>query len=54
METRTRARYPEGVRTTPCILGAGERIFDGVPTQQLERTSVRATSLVTHVTYRRV
>lgn len=39
---------------TPCILGAGERIFDGVPPQRLERASVRATSLVTHVTYRRV
>lgn len=38
---------------TPCILGAGERVFDGVPPQQLERVSVRATSLVTHITYRR-
>ncbi|WP_309126906.1 dihydrofolate reductase family protein [Microbacterium sp.] len=38
---------------TPCILGAGERIFDGVPAQRLERASVRATSLVTHITYRR-
>lgn len=39
---------------TPCIIGAGERVFDGVPRQRLERTSVRATSLVTHITYRRV
>jgi dihydrofolate reductase len=39
---------------TPCILGAGERVFDGVPPQQLERASLRATSLVTHITYRRV
>ncbi|MBB5632561.1 dihydrofolate reductase [Cryobacterium mesophilum] len=39
---------------TPCILGAGERVFDGVPMQALERVSVRATSLVTHVTYRPV
>lgn len=37
---------------TPSILGAGERVFDGVPPQQLERVSVRAASLVTHITYR--
>lgn len=42
------------LHVTPCILGAGERIFDGVPPQRLERASVRSTSLVTHVTYRRV
>lgn len=41
------------LHVTPCILGAGERVFDGVPPQQLERVSVRATSLVTHLTYRR-
>lgn len=39
---------------TPAILGAGERIFDGVPAQRLERVSVRAASLVTHITYRRL
>lgn len=39
---------------TPCILGAGERIFDGVPSQRLERVSVRVASLVTHITYRPV
>ncbi|MGS0562414.1 dihydrofolate reductase family protein [Microbacterium aurugineum] len=39
---------------TPCIIGAGERVFEGVPPQRLERVSVRATSLVTHVTYRRI
>ena len=39
---------------TPCILGAGERVFDGVPPQALERVSVRAASLVTHITYRPV
>ena len=39
---------------TPCIIGAGERVFEGVPPQRLERVSVRATSLVTHITYRRV
>ena len=48
-ETRSSAWAP-----TPCILGAGERIFDGVPAQMLERVSVRATSLVTHITYRPV
>ena len=39
---------------TPSILGAGVRVFEGVPPQQLERVSVRATSLVTHITYRRL
>lgn len=39
---------------TACILGAGERVFDGVPPQALERVSVRAASLVTHITYRPV
>jgi dihydrofolate reductase len=39
---------------TPCILGAGERVFEGVPAQRLERVSVRAASRVTHVTYRPV
>ncbi len=39
---------------TSSILGAGERVFDGVPPQQLERVSVRAASLVTHITYRRL
>jgi dihydrofolate reductase len=42
------------LHVTACILGAGERIFDGVPPQPLERVSVRATSLVTHITYRPV
>jgi hypothetical protein len=40
------------LHVTASILGAGERIFDGVPAQQLERVSVRAASLVTHITYR--
>ena len=39
------------LHVTPCILGAGERIFDGVPPQRLERISVRVASLVTHMTY---
>jgi dihydrofolate reductase len=42
------------LHVTPSILGAGERIFDGVPPQPLERVSVRAASLVTHITYRPV
>jgi dihydrofolate reductase len=42
------------LHVTACILGAGERVFDGVPMQALERVSVRATSLVTHMTYRPV
>ncbi|MBX3140688.1 MAG: dihydrofolate reductase family protein [Trueperaceae bacterium] len=42
------------LHVTACVLGAGERVFDGVPPQQLERVSVRAASLVTHVTYRPV
>lgn len=39
---------------TPHVLGGGERIFDGVPPQRLERVAVRATPLVTHMTYRPV
>lgn len=42
------------LHVTPCILGAGERVFEGVPAQALERVAVRATSLVTHITYRPV
>jgi dihydrofolate reductase len=42
------------LHVTASILGAGVRVFDGVPPQQLERVSVRPTSLVTHITYRRV
>ena len=42
------------LHVTACILGAGERVFDGVPPQALERVSVRAASLVTHITYRPV
>jgi dihydrofolate reductase len=39
---------------TPFILGAGVRVFEGVPPQAMERVSVRPASLVTHVTYRAV
>jgi dihydrofolate reductase len=40
------------LHVTACVLGAGERVFDGVPPQRLERLSVRLASLVTHITYR--
>ena len=40
------------LHVTPCVLGAGERVFDGVPAQQLELVSVRPASRVTHLTYR--
>jgi dihydrofolate reductase len=36
----------------PLTLGAGERVFDGVPALRLEQVSSRPRSLVTHVTYR--
>jgi dihydrofolate reductase len=39
------------LHVTPSILGAGERIFDGVPPQRLQRLAVRVASLVTHITY---
>ena len=36
----------------PLTLGAGERLFDGVPPLTLEPLESRATKLVTHVRYR--
>ncbi|WP_328869089.1 dihydrofolate reductase family protein [Streptomyces sp. NBC_00287] len=36
----------------PFTLGAGTRVFDGVPPLKLEQVTSRAASLVTHVTYR--
>ena len=42
------------VHVTPVILGAGERLFEGVPRQRLEQVSARGTSLVTHLVYRPV
>ncbi|MGW5638010.1 dihydrofolate reductase family protein [Streptomyces sp. NPDC003832] len=36
----------------PFTLGAGTRLFDGVPPLNLEQAHARVTSLVTHVTYR--
>jgi dihydrofolate reductase len=36
----------------PCTMGAGERLFDGVPPLRLELLTARAASLVTHISYR--
>jgi dihydrofolate reductase len=36
----------------PLVLGAGERLFDGVSDVSLERLDVSGTDLVTHLTYR--
>jgi dihydrofolate reductase len=36
----------------PVTLGAGERLFDGVPPLHLELLDVRAASLATHISYR--
>jgi dihydrofolate reductase len=36
----------------PVTLGAGERLFEGVPPLQLELLGVRAASLTTHISYR--
>ncbi|MFE0808559.1 dihydrofolate reductase family protein [Streptomyces sp. NPDC058848] len=36
----------------PVTLGAGTRLFDGVPPLRLEQVASRSASLVTHVTYR--
>jgi len=37
---------------TPVTLGAGQRLFDGVPPLALEQVSSRAASLATHIRYR--
>jgi dihydrofolate reductase len=42
------------VHVTPVILGAGERLFEGVPRQRFEQVSTRGTSRVTHLVYRPV
>ncbi len=39
------------LHVTPFVLGAGVRVFDGVPPMAMERISVRETSLVTHMNY---
>jgi dihydrofolate reductase len=40
------------LHVAPLTLGAGERLFDGVPPLTLEPVSTRAATLVTHLTYR--
>ncbi|QDG66050.1 dihydrofolate reductase [Pseudarthrobacter sp. NIBRBAC000502772] len=40
------------LHTAPIILGAGERLLDGVGNLTLEPTEVSGTALVTHVRYR--
>jgi dihydrofolate reductase len=40
------------LHVVPQVLGHGDRVFDGVPPQQLEIVSVRAASRVTHLVYR--
>jgi dihydrofolate reductase len=37
---------------TPVILGAGERLFDGVPAAHVEILDLRGASLATHISYR--
>ena len=37
---------------SPVTLGAGERLFVGVPPLRFEQVSARQTSRVTHITYR--
>ncbi|HEX2771861.1 MAG TPA: dihydrofolate reductase family protein [Micromonosporaceae bacterium] len=39
------------IHITPVTIGAGERLFDGVPPLHLEQVNVRAASLVTHIDY---
>jgi dihydrofolate reductase len=40
------------VHVAPVLLGGGERLFDGVPAQELELVEARTASLVAHTTYR--
>jgi dihydrofolate reductase len=40
------------LHTAPILLGAGERLLDGVGDVKLEQTEVRGTRFVTHVRYR--
>ena len=40
------------LHVAPVLLGAGERLFDGIPAPRLEQLSGRSASLVTHINYR--
>jgi dihydrofolate reductase len=40
------------LHVTPVLVGAGERLLDGVGRHDLQPVSVRSTELVTHLTYR--
>ncbi|RIQ28594.1 dihydrofolate reductase family protein [Jiangella rhizosphaerae] len=40
------------LHVVPFTLGAGTRLFEGVPSLRLEQVKSRAASLVTHLTYR--
>ena len=40
------------LHVVPYVLGAGSRLFDGVPPLDLEQVYARASNAVTHVTYR--
>jgi dihydrofolate reductase len=40
------------LHVVPVVLGAGERLFDGVGELNLERLDVSGTELVTHLSYR--
>ena len=40
------------LHVTPFTLGAGTRVFDGVPPLKLEQIASRAATMVTHLTYR--
>lgn len=40
------------LQVAPVVLGAGERLFDGVPFIELEQISVRPVTLATHMHYR--
>jgi riboflavin biosynthesis pyrimidine reductase len=40
------------LHVAPVILGAGERLFEGVGDVTLEPVTVRNTKFVTHLTYR--
>jgi dihydrofolate reductase len=40
------------VHVVPLVLGAGERLFEGVADVDLEQVSVSSSELVTHLTYR--